>query len=1375
MKLDMTRWSSSQRAAIVARGENVLVSAGAGSGKTSVLVERVVSCLCQEPVVDLTRLLVVTFTEAAAAEMRNRIAKRLHHLAEQAMVQGEVVEARHLSNQIALLDQAQVSTLHSFCMRVVRKNFLYLRIEPRFRLLEDSEALLLRTEILQTLVEERLRASEAEDFRAMMTQFRLRDPGRMSRLVFRVDQFSMSQVEPSHWLQQVVRAYGQAGQQEFSDLPWTQDFLTYIRRSIRDAKERLLSALQLALAHEELAKYAENLTHMLESIDLAESDVEALNLEQAGASLTTAIGLRLAKAKEHPLRETVKKKRDQARAKLSVIAKILQRGKAGFVDDITRLTPTIEQLVNLVVDFQARYQEEKQQRGVLDFHDLEHYAYRVLTDPESGEADRLREQFAEVFVDEYQDTSPIQDAIVHSIARAEGNVFTVGDVKQSIYRFRMAEPKLFLHQYESLGKTEPGQVIHLVENYRSRFAVVEAVNFFFQQFFTEKFGGLRYDEETRMRAGAQYPEQEGIADFAGPVEFHWVSSEGMDADSADSFEPVDLANPANPAAFDKPGKPAYPVNPAYPARALGDSGGQDWSVHENGYGATEYDPNALEESGSESADAGAGAGEPAEVPGWDEDSEDLREFVDAEREALVVAQRIGEWMGHENDPASVRRQVWDPSAQAYRPLQYRDIVILMRSAKGRMNRFLEVLEGFSIPAYGVTSSGFYGSVEVRWLLSALSAIDNPRREIDLVALLRSPLAGFVDAELAAIRTIAKGNFWDAFTRLERTREMAELPAVGAVRWTELRRKVRAFVQDFTRWRTLSRRSGAEEVARALVQDTNLLYYVATMPLGQTRKANVELFLDSARAFDKGSLEGVFGFVAEAQKRLSHNVDVGEGRTLGENEDVVRLMTIHQSKGLEFPVVFVVGMGKMFHLGADEQAFQLHRELGFGPQRIDPLSHRRWWTLPAFAIKEAELSESLAEEARILYVALTRARERLVLVGSTKQMATDLEKQWDRVPVAGVELPYNTLMSARTYLDWLLPALLRHPSSQTWRTLAQGDNPDVRNIGDVRKNGDVRNIGGLSLSKASSLLPTEADFLLVSWNCPGGHSLPAYPEALSGHRGTSMDEWDAATVREKLAKYERTEDGPDTVDQGEAVLASLEWSQPATILAVPGKISATDLRRLWVAGLEADQPQKRSRSRASAEGLLEDPDFVDPKLSGRMSGIAFHAVMQHLNLTLSARAESVTQELERLKRDNLITEDQSKAVIVNEIVAFLASPLGQRVAAGKKIWREQPFFYRLAVSEQQGSGDFVLVQGVMDCLVQEERGWLILDYKTDQVRPQDVESKTAEYHAQVAAYHEVVQSLGSGLPVESFIYFVKPGISVQMPTVDLTRVFRHAKS
>jgi len=337
MKLDMSKWSPSQRAAIYARGENVLVSAGAGSGKTSVLVERVVSCLCQEPVVDLTRLLVVTFTEAAAAEMRNRIAKRLNRLAEQAMEQGDVVEARHLSNQIALLDQAQVSTLHSFCMRVVRKNFLYLRIEPRFRLLEDSEALLLRTEILQTLVEERLRGATAEEFRAMMTQFRLRDPGRMSRLVFRVDQFSMSQVEPSHWLQQVVRDYAQAAEQEFSQLPWTKDFLTYIGRSVRDAKERLLGALQLAQAYEELAKYAENLTQMLEAIDQAESDVTALNLEQAGDSLAVAIGRRLPSAKEHPLRETVKKKRDQARTKLSVIAKILQRGKAGFVEDLTRL------------------------------------------------------------------------------------------------------------------------------------------------------------------------------------------------------------------------------------------------------------------------------------------------------------------------------------------------------------------------------------------------------------------------------------------------------------------------------------------------------------------------------------------------------------------------------------------------------------------------------------------------------------------------------------------------------------------------------------------------------------------------------------------------------------------------------------------------------------------------------------------------------------------------------------------------------------------------------------------------------------------------------------------------------------------------------
>lgn len=1332
MELDLTKWSPTQRAAILARGENVLVSAGAGSGKTSVLVERVISCLVQKPPLSINRLLVVTFTEAAAAEMRGRIAKRLNGLTEQALGEGDREAVRYFSYQAALLETAQISTLHSFCMRIVKNNFLYLGIEPQFRILDSNESLLMRTGILQELLEQRLSGPDADAARSMMRQFRVSDPARMSRLVFRIDAFSMSQQSPADWLESVLAAYENArprvmGEvlpgdldsekqvlETFAGLPWTKGFLSFVHRSLKDAKQVLLSALQLARPNVELASYTKHINEMLEYVDSAELELSALHLTEAAQHLSAAVKLRLPRSQEHPLKDLVKDKRAKARDDISQIAEILGRGAESLVSDIVFLTPSIRELVHVVMEFQIRYQEEKKRRGVLDFHDLEHYAYQVLTDPESGEAERLQEQFAEVFVDEYQDTSPIQDAIVRAIARSEGNVFTVGDVKQSIYRFRMAEPKLFLDQYRSLGRTEPGQVIDLVENYRSRSEVVNAVNFFFQQLFSEEFGGIRYDEKTLMKAGAHYPSQTDVNHLGGPVEFHLVSSEGLgNSQDADDMEV--------------------------------------WSVFE-AEAETGDDPSPAEADGLVTQDS----------PTGNENTMDWSELADAQREAVVVARKISEWMG--THPGSTRKQVWDAAKGCYRPLQYRDIVILLRSAKGSMTPFLEVLESFAIPAYGVTSTGFYGALEIRWLLAALSTIDNPRQELDLVGLLRSPLVGFSDKELALLRTVARGNLWDVMQRLVRHGPAKEIPFDLQEQQQALRKKVTDFLRQLGLWRTLARRTGAEEVVRCVIQDTGFLAYISAMPFGSARKANVDMFLDSTRAYDSASMEGVFGFVAEAKKRQSYRVDVGEARTLGENEDVVRLMTIHQSKGLEFPVVFLAGLGKLFHLGRDEQAFLLHRNLGFGPQLIDLKFNRRWWTMAGLAIREAELRESLTEEARILYVALTRAREKLVLIGSVKNVDEQLERQWERVPHSGVELPYHTLMQAQCYLDWLVPAVLRHEAGNDWRQL-------------------------LTTQKPVDILESTSQLSLIRWNCQGGYALPNLPEFADQTEITMKDQ--AGKGQAVISPAMIRQDGAITLDQiqeslekyqyeavdTKSIVENLQWRHDeGENLAVPGKISATDLRRLWAASMSKSRLGHRTEgfsNRAAAEGLLEDPDFIEGRMSGRLSGIAFHTVMQNLDFATPPDTESVRRQLDWMLDESRLSKDQYDAVEVAEIVDFLRSNLGQRLARAKQVWREQPFFHRLNLKpEPKSNQDFVLVQGVIDCLAEEEGNWLIIDYKTDQVTERDVPDKTLEYQAQVAAYHEVMQALGGVKRVESYIYFVKPRVTVPMSPMDVAKVFRN---
>jgi ATP-dependent helicase/nuclease subunit A len=1282
LKLDLSRWSAEQRLAIETRGQNVLVSAGAGSGKTSVLVERVVHCVVGSDGTDLQRLLVVTFTEAAAAEMRKRINDRLEKLYQQAQKDGDSEAARRLSQQLAQVEQAQISTLHSFCMQVVRNNFLFLGLEPVFSLMAEDDVVLLKAEVLESLVEQVLAGPERDALARVITRFAGSNPQRFSKLVFRLHTFAVSQPHPLEWLQGMADRFADAVGAAPGDLPWMPQFLAWVRRQVAASMRDFAAARDVAVEYEELASYAENLVQL---VNLCEAGYAALataeGLDTAALSLRAALGLKSPRAKDHPAKELVTGKRTAGIKRLQSLVPLLERGLAALHQDVIHLQPDVATLVRFVKSFHERYQQAKRERGQLDFNDLEHYALQALQDPASGEAKRLQEHFVEVFVDEYQDTSPIQDAIVSLITRPEGNQFVVGDVKQSIYRFRMAEPNLFLHKYETLGDTAPGRVIDLSANYRSRAEVVNAVNFLFEQLFSLDFGGIVYDERAKMRVGATYPD-DSDASLAGPVEFHLIARDG---------------------------------------------------------GAAESEVDA--ESGTEVSLSGEAGEELA--------PEDLSAI---EREATVIAGRILELMGQA--PNSVHRTVWDAKLGAYRPLQYRDIVILLRSVKTRMTPVLEVLRRFGIPAYGATSTGFYGSLEVGWLLSALSAIDNPRRELDFATLLRSPIGGFQDEDLARIRAVQKRNFFDAWKAVLRV-SSADL----AARWETseaaaraLQAKVQAFMHRFSTWRSKARKASTEDVLRQILDDTELERYVAGMKGGDVRRANIQVLLEKARSFDRASTDGVYGFVNFAAAALKHDVDVGEARTLGENEDVVRVMTIHQSKGLEFPVVFVADLGKQFYRDPLEASFPLHRELGFGPQCVDPEGDQKWPTIASLAIEDLEHTEFLAEEARVLYVALTRAREKLILVGSARNLDKLVDKAVDRASPQEHTLPADALLEAKSCLDWLLPALCRHRDGGAIRSLATDDTVNARVVGPYWDH--------------------PARFHVQLWDVPM-------------HPRVSLGEVEAAatTTKDKLRWTARTVD--DVLrfldNESRSVSEATDWvltseNDASPEMVVPGKVSATDLRRLWVAK-EVKGRKSKPLFQGAAERMLEDPRFVQEVASPRESGIAFHAVMQYLDFSTAPDVGAVTEAIDALVRTGRLHADVAAAVHVEDVVAFLASPIGQRLARAKRVMREQPFFQRLdtpAAKRSRATDDdvtsFAVAQGVIDCLAQDDQGWILVDYKTDNIGPELADAKAEEYAAQVAVYLDAASALTKGEPISAYLYFVRPRVFVEMGRMNLSVLF-----
>jgi ATP-dependent helicase/nuclease subunit A len=1312
MKIDLSTWSPEQQQAIVTRGQNVLVSAGAGSGKTSVLVERVVQCVVGDNATDLQRLLVVTFTEAAAAEMRRRITERLQRLYQDAVNSGDEAFAERVARQLEQVDLAQISTLHSFCMQVVRRNFLYLGIEPVFSLMSEDDGVLLRSEVLNELLETALAGPGGDALASVITKYCAGQPSRFEQLVTRLYQFAVSQPDPLNWLQSMAKRFVEAAAQPFLQLPWTPAFLSWCRRHVLAARAQFLAARQLAEGAEELAAYAENLALLVDACEAAERALSAgQDVSMVASLLRSALDQKTPRAKDHPDREAVKARRTKGIQYLQKVLPVLERGELELQADVRRVAPDVAALAEFVATFLQRYQAAKLARNWLDFNDLEHFALKALQDPKSGEALRLQEWFVEVFVDEYQDTSPIQDAIVAKITRPQGNTFVVGDVKQSIYRFRMAEPNLFLHRYRYLDGAGRGSVIDLTNNYRSRREVVDAVNFMFAQLLSESFGGIAYDERARMVAKADYPT--GVAgSLEGPVEVHLIS---RDTPEEPSDEGADDSGP-----LEEP----------------------------NGYSA-----------------------------GTDEADE--LDLTAIEKEARVIGRRILELVGRV--PGAEPRQVWDPKRRQFRPIQYRDIVVLMRSVRTRMNAVLEVFRQLGIPAYGATSTGFYGALEVQWLLAALSAVDNPRREIDFVALLRSPLARFRDDELALIRLVRSGNFYDAWTSVCRLSlaELQERWPTSPEETARVFRKVHAFMKRFTAWRAKARQGGAEDVLRTIIEETSFEQYLSGMPGGDVRRANLYALLDKARAFDRSSTDGVYGFVQFASAVLEHEVDTGEARTLGENEDVVRVLTIHQSKGLEYPVVFVADLGKMFYRDPAEVSFPLHREYGFGPQCVDPKTDQKWPTVASIAIEESERKEFLAEEARVLYVALTRAREKLILVGSARKLESRIQQAAMRASDPGQQLPLDVMMEARSCLDWILPALCRHRDGAALRQLAeQGDGAAVH---------------------PGPFWDHPARFQIHLWNLPGAPSVPSPDDGTEfkgRRRFTSLGEV-LAYLREQAgaasaANASRNLEAPagtpehsesaercDSADRFDPLAhaestESLAKAEPAQEprWPRPSKVSATDLRRLWVARAAEQTPRRERLFPGAAERLLEDPRFVQPdELPATDSGTAFHAVMQHLDLRTPPLASAVEAEIERLVKARKVREEHARAVDVDDVVAFLDSSIGRRVAAARRVLREQPFFQRIDVPVgSAGRPTFAVAQGVIDCLAEEADGWLLIDFKTDNIRAEHTEWKAREYAAQIAVYLDAATAAVGDKPVTAYLYFVKPRVFVPMDRLDLSVLF-----
>ncbi len=1295
------QWTAEQQDAIHTRGCDILVAAGAGAGKTAVLVERVIQGILQENGLDIERLLVVTFTEAAAAEMRERIRSALER-----KLQEEPGSAR-LQLQLARLPLASISTIHSFCSRLLRRYFYHLGLDPAFRIITDAEAGLMKSEIMDELLAGYYQAGDREVLDFIDAYGGKDGDEEVRRLILRLYDFQMSLADPQKWQQEVMMAFEPHCLLSIIDSPLFHEAGRQLLMKLHQVIRKLQAALEICSLPNGPAGYAERLQ---EEKAVLEELAEALRQQQWDKVWTWAYTFeRLPSISrksdvDEVLKEECRKLRDDAKKQFKELtAKLLSRSEAQVAGEMKRLAPTVHLLFRLVNEFSAAYNRVKHSQGVVDFADLEHLTLQLLTLPSEGGklrpspvALQVQEKFDEILIDEYQDTNGVQDCILSLVAgawdREPGGVprFMVGDIKQSIYGFRLTDPGLFLSKYHRFSTTS-GAVqrrIDLSTNFRCRREVIWGVNFIFRQLMTADIAGISYDEKAELKYGADYPE-------LIPQMVEAAAAEDPDSDLAPRCIEV------------------YLLDSKLQGEARQTSGGE----------AGEAGEDILQDPDSQ----------PAE--------DDLDELERLEREARVMAQRIrrmvdgnsGESSGSGARGSGNPVLVWDKSLKSYRPVEYRDIVVLLRSVKNRANQVLEVFRRAGIPAYAQLDSGYFAAVEVKLMMALLQVLDNPQQDIPLAAVLRAPWFAVTDEELAQIRLGApNGGFYQAVEK-------------AAQRGDRLGHKLRNALDSLDKWRTAARRMPLSELIGFLYRETGFYDYAGSMPKGEQRQANLRGLQERAREFDGFTGRGLSRFVRFLE-RLQAEDELGEVRPIGEGENVVRIMSMHRSKGLEFPIVFLADLGKSFSLNDLRSDVLFHKDLGVGLAIIDPDKRCRYDTFSHQVIKDRLKQDLLAEEMRILYVAMTRAREQLILVGTSRDLAKAALK-WAGAVSQGWALPSDVLVSAQSYLDWLGPALIRHRDGEALRAAA-GKTEEERAVTLL----DDPSRWYVWLQGRSPTL----EWMEASWQGQEEDSIPWREiQQLMPLSTSPLDD----KLRQEFADR-------------------LLWRYPKDqVVNLPAKVSVTEIKQWTVPDreiLESELPAwsaGRGFHHSDRRGVRR-PRFIlaeKDRVSAVEAGIWTHTVLQHLDLTKNlADMEVLESEARRLTAEGYLREEHLSAVAFDSIVRFFQSPLGHRLLQQPdNVRREVSFTLAVPAAEvyqvwdKDMEGETIVVQGVVDCLVREPAGFLLVDFKTDRISRAGAEKAARSYEVQVDYYCRAVERI-FGQPVkEAYLYFLQAGAAVRM--------------
>ena len=1283
------KFTPEQQRVIELHNSNILVSAAAGSGKTAVLVERIIRMICDgEHPADIDRLLIVTFTNAAAAEMRERIAAGIA-----ARLEADPGN-EHIQKQSALLHNAQITTIDSFSLFLIRNHFNEIGLDPDFRVADEGEIKLLQQEVLAQLLEdayagnfvpeEALTSREGygnegtvpemealEQFHACVEYFC--PGGRESVLeqhILNLSRYAGSFPWPAEWLEERKNDYAAGDMEALVCSDYGQYLTERVNRTVEGCLEKLQEVKRLCELPDGPYMYGELTDAEIEQLERL---TDCKNLEEQAAKIPAVTFARLPSKKDDSVdpakRELAKAIRNSVKDTLSDLSEsyfktplelAVEQGKA--------CREPLRMLLDLVLEFDRRLLAAKQERHLIDFSDMEHYALQILLKREKVEetgsigtdrtetkyrivpsdvAMEYRQYFQEILIDEYQDSNLVQEYLLSAISGEEEgryNRFMVGDVKQSIYKFRLARPELFLEKYDTYQETGDLCRIDLAKNFRSRIQVVDAVNGVFSRIMSREIGGIAYDDKAALYPGATYPAAE---------------------------------------------------DPAYGSEALLIRKPERGEREESGIG--------------EQHDEGEGVLV---------DYDNVRQL-----EALAIAARIKQLKGS--------LKVMEKSTGELRPVRYSDMVILLRTTSGWDEEFKRILEQQGIPVYITSKTGYFGALEVQELLQFLRVLDNPRQDIPLFGVMQSVFGGFTQEEIAQIRSGGEGHSRKRMTLYEALKEVAQSgrtveegeetsagESIGEE--TELSQKADTFLQRIGHYRDLTPFTSIRDLLQRILDDYDYLNYVTALPAGSKRRANVEMLLTKASAFEKTSYFGLFHFIRYMEQLEKYDVDYGEADTLDENADVVRVMSIHKSKGLEFPVVFVSGLSKRFNMQDANQSLIVDMDLGVAVDYVDSVRRIKNKTLRRAVLSAKMKEDNLAEELRVLYVALTRAREKLILTA----VLDKADEKWELAQMTGQEkLTYLDFCEAGSYMDFLLPILPQTGIAvKTLRTedLAAEEIREQLRMGDRREE-----------------LQRVAD---------GEVLLPGDPEE---------NERKLSKLRERFA-YQYPHPGLQKL------------------------YTKTTVSELKIAAM-AEKDEEAFHTFEEKEVVPYIPAFrrEQEKVSGAVRGSAFHRVMELLDFTYvfvesglfekcpgdyetyrkRLDAERLQKRLEEfLQRETVslrLTEEYAKAVSLPKILNFLEQELAYRMWNAQEkglLYREQPFVLGIdakRLDPDLPEGEKVLIQGIIDVFFIEDGEIVLLDYKTDVI--DSLEALWNRYNVQIQYYEEALTKLMQ-MPVKERILY-----------------------